>query len=53
MAAIVLGALCQAGDRTPWLAAILADGLAFRRDEIEAVRRQHAFDIGWRMGVAA
>lgn len=25
MAALVLGALCQLGDRTPWLAAILAD----------------------------
>lgn len=25
MAALVLGALCQAGDKTPWLAAILAD----------------------------
>ncbi|MBS0284414.1 MAG: TMEM165/GDT1 family protein [Proteobacteria bacterium] len=25
MAALVLGALCQIGDRTPWLAAILAD----------------------------
>ena len=25
MAALVLGAICQAGDRTPWLAAILAD----------------------------
>lgn len=25
MAALVLGAICQAGDKTPWLAAILAD----------------------------
>ncbi len=25
MAALVLGALCQAGDKTPWLAAILGD----------------------------
>lgn len=25
MASLVLGALCQAGDKTPWLAAILAD----------------------------
>lgn len=36
MAALVLGAICQAGDRTPWLAAILADRYRARATIIAA-----------------
>jgi Ca2+/H+ antiporter, TMEM165/GDT1 family len=44
MAAIVLGALCQAGDRTPWLAAILADRFERKRVVIAGLIVAFAFN---------
>ncbi|VVS96755.1 conserved membrane hypothetical protein [Sphingomonas sp. EC-HK361] len=48
MAAFVLGALCQAGDRTPWLAAILAD--RFARRGIVVVALLVAFALNYALG---
>lgn len=48
MAAIVLGALCQAGDRTPWLAAILAD--RFDRKDVVVAGLIMAFAVNYALG---
>ena len=49
MAALVLGALCQAGDRTPWLAAILAD--RYRTPGIVIVAAALALAANYALGV--
>lgn len=51
MAALVLGAICQAGDRTPWLAAILAD--RFRSPALVIGAAAFALALNYALGVAA
>ncbi len=51
MAALVLGALCQAGDKTPWLGAILAD--RFRRPAIVIAAAALALAFNYVLGVIA
>lgn len=50
MAALVLGAICQAGDKTPWLAAILAD--RFRTPGIVIAAAALALAGNYALGVA-
>jgi putative Ca2+/H+ antiporter (TMEM165/GDT1 family) len=49
MAALVLGAICQAGDKTPWLAAILAD--RFRAPGLVIVAAAIALAGNYALGV--
>lgn len=51
MAALVLGALTQAGDRTPWLAAMLAD--RFRAPFLVIAAAALALAINYAVGVVA
>ena len=51
MAAIVLGAICQASDKTPWLAAIFAD--RFRAPALVIVAAVLALTFNYAIGVAA
>lgn len=46
MAALVLGAISQAGDKTPWLAAILADRFGRRGTVIAAAALAFALNYG-------
>lgn len=50
MAALVLGAICQAGDKTPWLAAILAD--RFRAPVMVIMATAVALAANYALGVA-
>lgn len=49
MAALVLGAICQAGDKTPWLAAILAD--RFRAPTVVIIATAIALAGNYALGV--
>jgi len=49
MAALVLGALCQAGDKTPWLAAILAD--RFKSPALVIAAAALALALNYALGV--
>ncbi|UVO51408.1 TMEM165/GDT1 family protein [Sphingomonas sp. SUN019] len=49
MAALVLGALCQIGDKTPWLAAILAD--RFRSPALVIAAMTMALAANYALGV--
>ena len=49
MAALVLGALCQVGDKTPWLAAILAD--RFRSASLVIAATTLALAANYALGV--
>ena len=51
MAALVLGALCQLGDKTPWLAAILAD--RFRAPGIVLLATTIGLGINYALGTLA
>lgn len=51
MAAIVLGAICQASDKTPWLAAIFAD--RFRSPVLVVLAAVLALTFNYAIGVAA
>lgn len=50
MAALVLGAICQMGDKTPWLAAILAD--RFRAPAVVIAATALALAANYALGVA-
>lgn len=49
MAALVLGAICQAGDKTPWLAAILAD--RYQKPGLVVLATALALFVNYTLGV--